>query len=188
MRPGTHRCGPAVLRSLAAALIATASVTGASAQEPPQNFAVHETPKPIPEIRFQDVEGKSLSLAEFRGKTVLLNVWATWCAPCRREMPTLDRLQRKLGGPDFMVLALSIDRAGIDAVRKFFGEVNVQDLAIYIDTTARAATQLGAVGLPATLLIDREGREIGRLIGPAEWDTPEMIAFLRDQVGKQRID
>ena len=167
------------LRFLSAALGVAMLGAGASAQPPPHKFAVHETPQPLPEIRFQDAEGTTLRLEDFRGKTVLLNVWATWCGPCRREMPTLDRLQGELGGPDFMVLALSIDRAGIDAVRKFFGEISVRNLAIYIDATAASASRLGAVGLPTTFLIDREGREIGRLVGPAEWDTPDMIAFLR---------
>ncbi len=112
-----------------------------------------------------------------RGKVVLLNIWATWCTPCRKEMPTLDRLQTALGGTDFEVVALSIDRR-MDAVRKFFAEIGIQKLAMYLDSSAKATRQLGAVGLPTTLLIDREGREIARLIGPAEWDSPDIAAFI----------
>ncbi|MER8783904.1 TlpA family protein disulfide reductase [Mesorhizobium sp. M1006] len=113
----------------------------------------------------------------------MLNIWATWCAPCRKEMPTLDRLQAKLGGPDFEVIALSMDRGGPDIVKKFFAEIGVEHLALNIDTTGKAMFTLGALGLPMTLLIDREGKEIGRLIGPAEWDSPEMMAFIRSHFG-----
>ncbi|MFH1344106.1 MAG: TlpA disulfide reductase family protein [Pseudomonadota bacterium] len=148
----------------------------AAAQEPSRNFIIHE-PKPIAAIRFEQADGQPRSLADFRGKVVLLNIWATWCVPCRKEMPTLDRLQAKLGGADFEVVALSIDRH-MDAVRKFFTEVGIQKLAMYLDSTAKATRELGAVGLPTTLLLDREGREIGRLIGPAEWDSPEITALI----------
>lgn len=153
-----------------------------SAAEPPQNFAVHEAPVPVPEISFEDGNGKPKMLADFHGKVVLLNVWATWCAPCRKEMPTLDRLQAKLGGPDFEVVALSMDRAGPDAVQMFYGEIGVTHLALNIDSSAKAMFTLGAVGLPMTLLIDRDGKEIGRLIGPAEWDAPDMVDFLRGRI------
>lgn len=156
-----------------------------SAADAPQKFALHPEPKPIPEIQFQDGEGRDLTLADFRGKVVLLNVWATWCIPCRREMPMLDRLQAELGGPDFQVLALSIDRGGVEAVARFYGEVDVKHLAMYLDSSGQAAPVLGAVGLPTTFLIDRDGREIGRLVGPAEWDSPEMAAFIRGYLAKQ---
>jgi thiol-disulfide isomerase/thioredoxin len=157
----------------------------ASATEPPQNFAVHQTPVPVPEISFEDGDGQPSTLADFRGKIVLLNIWATWCAPCRKEMPTLDRLQAELGGPDFEVVALSMDRKGPDAVRKFFAEIGIQHLALNIDRTSQAMFTLGAYGLPLTLLIDREGREVGRLIGPAEWDSPEMVTFIRSHLASE---
>ena len=156
-----------------------------SAADAPQKFALHAAPKPVPEIQFQDSEGKALTLQDFRGKVVLLNIWATWCLPCRREMPTLDRLQAKLGGPDFEVLPLSIDRDGFEAITKFYSDVGVKHLAIYLDGSAQAASTLGAVGLPTTLLIDRDGRELGRLVGPAEWDSPDMIAFIRSYLSKE---
>jgi hypothetical protein len=100
-------------------------------------------------------------------------------------MPTLDRLQATLGGPDFEVVALSIDRAGSKVVREFYAEIGIKHLALYIDMLGKAAGELKAVGLPTTLLIDRDGREIGRLIGAAEWDTPEMLAFLRQYLPKK---
>ncbi|MPY76151.1 MAG: redoxin family protein [Alphaproteobacteria bacterium] len=149
-------------------------------------MSMHHTPQPLPlpELGFEDGDGNPRTLADFRGKVVLLNIWATWCGPCRHEMPTLDRLQAELGGPGFEVVALSIDRAGIDVVTEFYSEVGVDHLAKYIDESGKAARQLNAVGLPTTLLIDRDGREIGRLVGPSEWDTPKMVAFLRQYLPK----
>lgn len=174
------------MRALALVVIGGAMALGlsAAAAAAPPKFVVHEAPKPLPDIRFADGDGRPRALADFRGKVVLVNLWATWCAPCRREMPTLDRLQAALGGPDFEVVALSIDRAGIDAVRKFYSEVGVKHLGLYIDGTGKAAGALGAVGIPTTLLIGRDGREIGRLAGAAEWDAPEMIAFIRQHLVK----
>lgn len=141
---------------------------------------------PVAGISFTDGAGQPKTLASFSGKVVLLNIWATWCAPCRKEMPTLDRLQEKLGGPDFEVVALSMDRAGPDIVKKFYAETGVTHLALNIDSSAKAMFTLGAVGLPMTLLIDREGKEIGRLIGPAEWDSPDMVEFIRGRIAANR--
>lgn len=155
-----------------------------AATEAPSNFAMHETPRPMPEIRFEDGKGNESTLADFRGKTVLLNVWATWCVPCREEMPTLDRLQAELGGPEFEVLALSIDRAGPDAVREFYSEIGIENLALHIDPSAKSMFALGVVGLPTTILIDRKGAELGRLIGPAEWDAPEMAQFIHSMINQ----
>ena len=169
-----------VLMGLMLALAEPAFAQGAL-----QGFVVHPQPKLAPEIHFQDKNGRPLTLAEFKGKVVLLNIWATWCAPCREEMPTLDRLQAELGGADFEVVALSIDRGGVDAITKFFAEVGVQHLAIYLDSTTEASSALGAVGLPTSLLIDRDGTEIGRLIGPAKWDSPEMVEFIRSRLIKK---
>jgi thiol-disulfide isomerase/thioredoxin len=155
---------------------------------------VHEKPRPLRELVFENGGGKKIKLANFRGKVVLLNIWATWCGPCRREMPTLDRLQAKLGGPAFEVLALSIDRAGPGAVRRFYREIGIKNLALYIDSTGKTSPTLSIVGLPTTLLINREGQEVGRLVGPAEWDTPKMVAFLKgllpnliNQTGQERL-
>ena len=139
-------------------------------------------PQPLPEIRFQGADGKSYTLSDFRGKFVLLNVWATWCAPCRKEMPALDRLQQTLGGADFEVIALSIDGGGAAAVQRFYDETGVRALAIYVDSSLEATSKLRTVGIPTTLLIDREGRERWRKTGPAEWDSPEMIESLRGKL------
>lgn len=136
-------------------------------------------PQPVPDIRFQDAEGRPRTLSDFRGKVVLLNVWATWCAPCRKEMPALDRLQQMLGGPDFQVVALSIDSGGAAAVRRFYDEIGIRTLATYVDPSTEATGKLRTLGIPTTLLLDREGRERWRKTGPAEWDTPEIIESLR---------
>lgn len=141
---------------------------------------------PVAEISFTDGASQPKTLASFSGKVVLLNIWATWCAPCRKEMPTLDRLQEKLGGRDFEVVALSMDRAGLDIVKKFYAETGVTHLALNIDSSAKTMFTLGAVGLPMTLLIDREGKEIGRLIGPAEWDSRDMVDFIRGRIAANR--
>lgn len=145
-------------------------------------LSVFDQPRDLPEIRFVDSESRSLTLADFRGKVVLLNVWATWCVPCRHEMPSLDRLQAQLGGEDFVVLALSIDRAGLPAIKRFYEELGLQHLGIYADASGATSRALGAPGLPTTLLIDRAGREVARKMGAAEWDSPDMIARLRQQI------
>ena len=170
--------------SMAAAVVMLATSQFAAGQEPPKNFVMHDAPKPVAAIKFDDAQGQSRNLADFKGKVVLLNIWATWCGPCRNEMPALDRLQAGLGGSDFEVVALSIDRGGMDAVRKFFADIGIRTLAMYLDSSGQALRTLSALGLPTTLLIDREGREIGRLIGPAEWDSPEMVEFVRCVVAK----
>lgn len=165
-----------------ATLIAT-GLAPAAAQEP-RKFIMHEAPKLVAALQFKDGDGHSRSLADFRGKVVLLNIWATWCVPCRKEMPALDRLQTTLGGNDFEVVPLSIDRGGMDVVRKFYAEVGIQKLGMYRDNSGSATREFGAVGIPTTLLIDREGREIGRLIGPAEWDSAEVVEFLRCMISR----
>lgn len=162
-----------------------AGVASAGAAAGPESFILHDAPKDIPLLAFADGTGQQRTLSEFGGRVVLLNVWATWCGPCRREMPALDRLQATLGGPDFEVVALSIDRAGADAVKKFYAETGVRNLGLYVDTSGAAARQLNAIGLPMTVLIGRDGRELARLIGPAEWDTPEMIEFIKRIVAER---
>lgn len=139
-------------------------------------------PRPAEDVRFVDGEGTPRSLADFRGKVVLLNLWATWCVPCRLEMPTLDRLQAKLGGNDFQVVALSLDQDGVPVVRDFYREIGIQHLQIFVDEQMQAIQSLGAFGLPVTLLMDREGREIGRKAGAAEWDSPEVIEYVQGVV------
>ena len=133
----------------------------------------------VPDLRFHDAAGTTRTLVDWRGKVVLLNVWATWCSPCRKEMPALDRLQQKLGGTEFEVVALSIDRGGAADVRRFYEEIGVRALAIYVDPESEATAKLRTLGVPTTLLIDRAGRELWRKTGAAEWDSDDIVEELR---------
>jgi len=173
---------------LAAAVIATLTVVAGghfvSAQEATKNFIMHSAPKSVAAISFADDQGLARTLADFKRKVVVLNIWATWCVPCRKEMPSLDRLQTALGGPDFAVVPVSIDRGGLDVVSKFYAETGVIHLAIYLAGSASAVRELGIVGVPATLIIDRAGNEVGRVIGPAEWDSPDIIDLLKTVMAK----
>jgi thiol-disulfide isomerase/thioredoxin len=155
---------------------ATGSTDSVSANR--LELSVFDQPRALSEIRFQDDQGHDLTLADFRGRVVLLNIWATWCVPCRKEMPALGRLQARLGGKDFLVIPLSIDREGVAPVKRFYQEVGVEKLAIYVDPSGRGSHSLAIPGVPTTLLIDREGREVARKMGAAEWDSPEMVSLV----------
>lgn len=173
---------------LAVVLLAVNSIMAAAAVPDgvgPQGILMWEKPRDMPELNFKDGLGNALTLTDFEGKTVLLNIWATWCGPCREEMPTLDAVQKGLGGVDFEVVALSIDRQ-MTAVKDFYQEIGVKHLHKYIDESTMAGANLGAVGIPTTLLINRQGDEIGRLVGSTEWDSPEMIAFLRTMIERSK--
>lgn len=159
----------------------------------PLGLAALPVPRPVPDLAFEDAAGATHTLTEFRGKSVLLNIWATWCVPCRKEMPALDRLQAKLGGGAFQVVTLSIDREGAPIVKRFYEETKIRSLPIFVDRTGDAMDRLHVVGVPTTLLIDANGREIARYIGPAEWDRPDVVAMVEryfplrsnDRVGPQ---
>ena len=151
----------------------------------PLALSVFDQPRDIPEIRFADEEGHELTLADFRGRVALLNIWATWCVPCRKEMPTLDRLQARLGGKDFLVIALSIDREGVAPVKRFYQELKLEKLAIYVDPSGKRSRALAIPGVPTTLLIDRQAREIARKMGPAEWDGAEMVSLVERTIHAQ---
>ncbi len=146
-------------------------------------FVYKAAPAPLADVSFTDGAGAPRTLADFRGKTILLNLWATWCAPCREEMPSLDRLQAEMGSETFEVVALAVDRTGAEAAQRFLDSVAVKNLKLYADTTTKSGTALRAVGMPTTILIDREGREIGRLSGPAEWDSDAAKALIREALG-----
>jgi thiol-disulfide isomerase/thioredoxin len=150
-------------------------------------FTPHDEPRRLPDFAFTDGDELELTLADFSGRVVLLNIWATWCPPCRREMPALDRLQAAMGGPDFEVIALSIDTQGASVVRDYYQELELQALAVYIGHSSRVPSKLGVVGIPTTLLIDHAGREIGRIIGAAEWDGPEANELIRRYVERARL-
>jgi thiol-disulfide isomerase/thioredoxin len=151
-------------------------------------FVKQAEPKPAPELSFTSADAKTHSLADWRGKVVLLNVWATWCAPCKLEMPSLDRLQARLGSDAFTVLALSVDRTGIDKPAEFFKGNNISHLAVYNDAESTATSLLRIPGLPVSMILDAQGREVARLAGPADWDSPAIAAkveeFIKSAAGK----
>ncbi len=142
------------------------------------NFVPEAAPAPVPDISFSDAEGASHDLSLFRGKLVVLNLWATWCGPCRHEMPTLDQLEGEIGGDRVAVVALSVDQTGLDDVKKFFAGIKVSHLAIYNDPTAAAGLKFKAIGLPTTVLISPDGLVLGRFVGPAEWNAPEAKSLI----------
>jgi len=142
-------------------------------------FLVHPQPKPLPDIAFQDGTGKPLKLSDWKGRVVLINLWATWCAPCRKEMPDLAALQKELGSELFEVVAISVDRKGAEASSAFLKETGAGNLKLYVEPTTRIVGDLQSAGLPATILVDRQGREIGRLLGPAHWAAPEAVALVK---------
>lgn len=152
---------------------ATASPLGGAAKGSLAAFVYKNPPGELAEVKFVDAKGEARTLSDFKGKTILLNLWATWCAPCREEMPSLDRLQQDLGSDKFEVVALAVDRGGVEAARKFLESINVTNLGLYVDQTGRSGPALKAVGMPTTILIGPDGREIGRLPGPAEWDSAD---------------
>jgi thiol-disulfide isomerase/thioredoxin len=142
-------------------------------------------PKPVdlPDFSFADTDGNPKSLADFSGKVVLLNIWATWCVPCREEMPAFDALETKLGGKDFEVVAVNIDKGGPDKAAAFLKETGATHLVLYTDPSGRLFSTLKAVGMPTTLLIDHNGKEIARLVGPADWASPEAVAVMQAAIG-----
>jgi thiol-disulfide isomerase/thioredoxin len=143
---------------------------------------VPNRPLRVPDLAFTDAAGKQTSLADWRGKTVLLNLWATWCIPCRKEMPALEALQQKLGGPNFEVVAINIDTRDTEKPKTWLKEVGIERLGYYADSSAKVFQDLKAVGrafgMPTTLLIDRNGCELGTLAGPAEWASDDALKLV----------
>ena len=139
----------------------------------------HDKPRARIVETFRDFYGNGITLADYSGKVVLLNFWATWCPPCRAEMPSIDRLAGAMGGKDFAVISMSTDRGGVEKVAEFFKDIRVEHLKLMHDRSGNMGRQAGVLGLPVTLILDREGREIARLLGDADWDSPEATEILR---------
>ena len=151
-------------------------------------LVVHAKPRDRIDETFRDLYGNAITLADYSGKVVLLNIWATWCPPCRAEMPSIDRLAGTMEGDDFSVIALSTDRGGVERVAAFFKDIQVENLKVMHDRTRAVGRLAGALGLPMTLILDRQGREIARIIGDAEWDSPDAQAILRRIIQLTRQD
>ncbi|MGJ4940427.1 thiol:disulfide interchange protein TlpA [Bradyrhizobium sp. HKCCYLS1011] len=140
------------------------------------------TPLKLPDLAFEDANGAHKKLSDFRGRTVLLNLWATWCVPCRKEMPALDGLQAKLGGPDFQVVAVNIDTRDPDKPKAFLADAKLTKLDYFSDAKAKVFQDLKsigrALGMPTSVLIDSAGCEIATIAGPAEWDSDDAVKLI----------
>jgi thiol-disulfide isomerase/thioredoxin len=145
-------------------------------------------PQPMPNLTFLGPAGAPTSLGAFRGRTVLLNLWATWCAPCKQEMPALDKLQAELGGPDFEVVAVNIDTRNLDRPKTWLREAGIERLAYYADPEAKVFQELKRVGkafgMPTTLLIDPHGCELAVINGPADWASEDAFKLVRGALGR----
>lgn len=148
-------------------------------------FELAQAVNPAPKTAFFNAAGDKLTLADFAGKVVLVNLWATWCAPCLKEMPTLDALQAALGGDDFEVLAISVDAGGAEKSQAYLDRLGVSHLNLYVEPSFKINREVEAFGLPATLLFDREGHLVGRMAGPAEWDAKEVQTLVRHVMAQE---
>ena len=170
----------AVSPASAAGQLAAAGGTPSAPEGPfARNFTFSDPPVPAPSAAFQTLEGAATSLADFRGQVLLVNFWATWCVPCVKEMPALERLHLALAEEGLAVLAISQDRGGAAVVNPFLARLDLQHLPVYLDATGALGRAFALKGLPTTYVIDHDGRVLAGLVGPAEWDSPEALEFLR---------
>ena len=176
---GDSSCRPAVALAKKVAPFARGEVAAVN---------VAKSPLKVPDLGFEDANGKKLSLADFRGRTVLLNLWATWCVPCRKEMPTLDALQGELGSNDFQVVAVNIDTRDPNKPKRFLKDIGVSKLTYYADPSAKSFQDLKSIGrafgMPTTMLVDPQGCEIGTIAGPAEWASKDALVLIKAALGK----
>jgi thiol-disulfide isomerase/thioredoxin len=176
--PGEAACRPAVALAQRIAPLARGEVAA---------LAVAEKPLQLPNLAFNDAAGKAHTLADWRGRYVLFNLWATWCVPCRKEMPALDELEAKLGGANFEVVAVNIDTRDAEKPRAWLRDVGIARLAYYADPSAKVFQDLKligkAFGMPTTLLVDPAGCEIGTVAGPAEWASDDGVKLVGAALG-----
>src|SRR6201996_4117804 len=148
-------------------------------------------PLRLPDLAFEDAGGKPRKLSDWRGRTVLLNLWATWCVPCRKEMPALEKLETRLGGPDFAVVAINIDTRDPDKARNFLKDANLTRLGHYSDQKAKVFQDLKsigrALGMPTSILVDGQGCEIATIAGPAEWDSDDAVKLITAATGSPAV-
>ena len=168
---------PGFFAAPALAKVTPSLLTGSLAK-----FTLAKEPKPLPDLAFIDAEDKTVKLSDYKGKTVLLNFWATWCAPCVKEMPSLDKLQAEMGKDKFVVLPLSLDGPSKPKVAPFYADKKLANLGIYFDKGKKALGALDISVLPTSVLVDPQGREIGRMEGDADWDGPEALALMKAAV------
>jgi len=144
-----------------------------------KKLVFHSEPRDLRSKGFLNEDGTESSMDVYKGKVVLLNYWATWCAPCREEMPAIDALQTELGGDHFAVVPIATGRNPVPAVKKFFAQINVQSLPILLDPTQTMSRSNGAFGLPTTIILNAQGQEIARMVGDADWHSPEALKILK---------
>ena len=143
-----------------------------------KKLVLHEYPKPVSDVAFTDPDGGEHRLSDWAGKYVLLNFWATWCAPCRKEMPGLEQLQNEFGGDRFEVVPIATGRNFVPGIKRFFVEIGVEDLPIFLDPKQQLARDMAVLGLPISIILDPQGQEIARLRGDAEWDGESARAII----------
>jgi len=175
--PGDPTCFPAVETAKRLEPLARGEVAG---------LTMAKTPLKLPDLEFKDAEGQPTRLSNWRGRTVLLNLWATWCVPCRKEMPALNALEQKLGGPDFQVVAINIDTRDAEKPKAFLKEGNLNRLDYFTDASAKVFQELKgigrALGMPTSVLVDGKGCEIATIAGPAEWNSDDAVKLIRAAV------
>ena len=164
----------------------SAEMSASAAADAPEALPItwHEAPRPLPTTVFKDAADADQTLANFAGKVLVVNFWATWCAPCVKEMPTLDSLQAKLGGSTFEVLAISQDREGARVAKPFAEKNEWKNLAFYVEAAGKFARDAKLRGLPTTLIVDKSGQEVARAEGDLKWDSPEVEKIMRDLIAK----
>ncbi|WP_419903691.1 TlpA disulfide reductase family protein [Kiloniella sp.] len=171
--------------SLSAISLAANKASAETSEKPPLegrlegNFTLFDPPVPVPIESFQAEDGQLMSLRDLEGQVLLVNFWATWCAPCVKEMPDLDKLQAEAGSDLFRVITLSEDRAGLKKILPFFEKQKLKHLPAYVDVKGRVSRAFGLRGLPSTYLVDKQGMIVGALIGPYEWDAPEVKTLIK---------
>ncbi len=169
------------------AAVATAQKIAPLAHGEVAALTMATTPLQLPDLAFDDANGQPRKLSDWRGKTVLVNLWATWCVPCRKEMPALDRLQEKLSGPNFEVVAINIDTRDPEKPKNFLKDTKLTRLGYFSDKNAKVFQELKAIGralgMPTSVLVDGSGCEIATIAGPAEWDSDDAIKLIKAAVG-----
>ena len=153
-----------------------------------QKLGFHAEPKDMARVGFLDVDGNKTNLDVYKGKLVLLNIWAIWCPPCRTEMPSIDALQAELGGDDFAVVTVAMGRNPVVAIKKFFADTNIKHLPILRDPKQKFARANGIFGLPTTIILNAEGQEIARMPGDADWHSDEAVKLLKALLPKAKAE